>query len=79
MSRFVCAECGNDLAAPVAECPACSQKYNETKTNPDGIRSHRTAKRRRLGLIAVIVLVIATVARVLVKFLPAIKGYLHLK
>jgi hypothetical protein len=35
--------------------------------------------RRKIGLVALIILIIATAARVLVKFAPAIKGMLHLK
>jgi hypothetical protein len=77
MSKAACAECGRELPGPDTECPDCSRKYAET--DGDGNRSHRSDRGRRFGMIAVIVLILATAARVLVKFLPAIRGFLHLK
>jgi hypothetical protein len=38
----------------------------------------RDKRQQRMGLIAIIILILASLARVVVKFLPAIKGYLHI-
>jgi predicted nucleic acid-binding Zn ribbon protein len=67
MSERKCAACGSLLPDDENECQNCNQDVLEQRP------------KRKIGLVALIILIVATAARVLVKFLPEIKGMLRLK